>query len=91
MLISEETVWLTQKQLSKLFDKNVRTISEYITRIFKEGELDESSAIRNFRITATDGKSYVTKHHNLDVVISVGYRGHSQSAVGNLDSGQQLY
>lgn len=76
--LSEETVWLTQKQLSDLFDKNVRTISEHINNIFKEGELDESSVIRNFRITAADGKSYDTKHYNLDVIISVGYRVHSK-------------
>ena len=74
----EETVWLTQKQLSDLFDKNVRTISEHINNIFKEGELDENSVIRNFRITAADGKCYDTKHYNLDVVISVGYRIHSK-------------
>jgi DNA ligase (NAD+) len=76
--LSEETVWLTQKQLSDLFDKNVRTISEHINNIFKEGELDEDSVIRNFRITAADGKSYDTKHYNLDVIISTGYRVHSR-------------
>ncbi|MEM9242720.1 MAG: RhuM family protein [Pseudomonadota bacterium] len=76
--LSEETVWLTQKQLSDLFDKNVKTISEHINNIFNEGELDESSAIRNFRITALDGKLYNTKHYNLDAIISVGYRVHSK-------------
>lgn len=76
--LAEETVWLTQKQLSDLFDKNVRTISEHINNIFKEGELDEDSVIRNFRITAADGKTYDTKHYNLDVIISVGYRVHSK-------------
>ncbi len=74
----EETVWMTQKHLSDLFDKNVRTVSEHINNIFKEGELNESSVIRNFRITAADGKSYDTKHYNLDVIISVGYRVHSK-------------
>lgn len=76
--LSEETVWLTQKQLSDLFDKNVRTISEHINNIFKEGELGECSVVRNFRITAADGKSYDTQHYNLDVIISVGYRVHSK-------------
>jgi DNA ligase (NAD+) len=76
--LSEETVWLTQKQLSDLFDKNIRTISEHINNVFQEGELEESSVIRNFRITAADGKSYDTKHYNLDVIISVGYRVHSK-------------
>ena len=76
--LSEETVWLTQKQLSDLFDKNVRTISEHINNIFNEDELDAAAVIRNFRITAADGKSYDTKHYNLDVIISVGYRVHSK-------------
>jgi len=69
-----ETVWLNQKQLSELFQKDVRTISEHIRNIFSEGELDEKSVVRNFRITAADGKSYKVAHFNLDVIISVGYR-----------------
>lgn len=72
--LAQDTVWLTQKQLSDLFDKNIRTISEHISNIFKEKELQEDSVVRNFRITAADGKSYDTKHYNLDVIISVGYR-----------------
>lgn len=76
--LSEETVWLSQKHLSDLFDKNVRTISEHISNIFKEGELQESAVVRNFRTTATDGKTYDTKHYNLDVIISVGYRVNSK-------------
>ncbi len=76
--LSEETVWLTQKQLSDLFEKNIRTISEHINNVFKEGELEEDAVIRNFRITATDGKTYDTKHYNLDLIISVGYRVHSK-------------
>ncbi len=69
-----DTVWLNQKQMSELFDKNVRTISEHIGNVFKEKELDQHSVIRNFRITAVDGKSYDTQFYNLDVIISVGYR-----------------
>lgn len=76
--LAEESVWLNQKQLSDLFDKNVRTISEHIGNIFEEKELDEDSVIRNFRITAADGKTYDTKHYNLDVIISVGYRVRSK-------------
>ena len=52
-----ETIWLTQKQLAELFQKDVRTISEHIRNIFKEGELQEDAVIRNFRITAADGKT----------------------------------
>ncbi len=76
-----ETVWLSQKQMSELFDKNVRTISEHIRNIFSEGELNESSVIRNFRITAADSKLYETQLYNLDVIISVGYRVKSHRGV----------
>jgi hypothetical protein len=72
--LDHETVWLTQKQMSELFDKTVPTINEHIKNIFKEGELDEEAVVRNFRITAADGKTYETNHYNLDVIISVGYR-----------------
>lgn len=76
--LDQETVWLTQKQMAELFDKNVRTVNEHIKNIFKEEELDEPSVIRKFRITAADGKAYETSHYNLDVIISVGYRVKSQ-------------
>lgn len=72
--LEDETVWLTQSQMGVLFGKDKRTISEHIGNIFKEGELDESSVVRNFRITAADGKKYDTNHYSLDVIISVGYR-----------------
>ena len=72
--LNEETVWLSQKQIAELFEKNVKTINEHIKNVFKEGELEENSVIRNFRITASDGKSYDTMFYNLDVIISVGYR-----------------
>lgn len=70
----DETVWLTQAQMTELFSKNKRTISEHINNIFKEGELTENSVVRNFRTTAQDGKSYNINYYNLDVIISVGYR-----------------
>lgn len=60
--------------MSTLFAKDKRTISEHISNIFKEGELNEISVVRNFRTTASDGKSYSTNYYNLDVIISVGYR-----------------
>jgi prophage maintenance system killer protein len=76
--LEQDTVWLAQAQMAELFDKNVRTISEHIRNVFKEKELDNSSVIRNFRITARDGKAYDTQFYNLDVIISVGYRVKSQ-------------
>lgn len=72
--LEEETVWLSQAQMARLFDKDVRTISEHIQHIFKERELSRHSVIRKFRITAADGKTYNVDHYNLDVIISVGYR-----------------
>jgi hypothetical protein len=72
--LENETVWLSQKQLAELFQKDVRTINEHIQNVFAEGELEANSVIRNFRITAADGKSYRVDHYNLDLIISVGYR-----------------
>ena len=74
VLLEDETVWLTQAQMQELFDRGKSTISEHITSIFKEGELEENSVVRKFRTTAADGKDYDVIHYNLDVIISVGYR-----------------
>jgi len=70
----DETVWLSQKGMARLFQKSVSTINEHIKNIFEEGELEEVSVIRKFRITAADNKRYLTNFYNLDVIISVGYR-----------------
>jgi hypothetical protein len=72
--IFRETVWLSQKAMAELFQKDVRTINEHIRNVFSEGELREEAVIRKSRITASDGKQYDTLHYNLDVIISVGYR-----------------
>ena len=72
--LEDETVWLTQAQLAELFQKSRVTITEHLGNIFKEGELQENSVCRKFRLTAPDGKSYYTAFYNLDVIISVGYR-----------------
>ena len=79
--LQQDSVWLSQKQMSELFDKNVRTISEHINNVFKEGELAKDLVVRNFRRTADDGKSYDTQHYHLDMIISVGYRVKSQQGV----------
>ena len=72
--IEDENVWLTQKLIAELFNIDVRTVNEHLKNIFLEQELDENSVIRNFRITANDGKIYDTKHYNLDAILAVGYR-----------------
>jgi hypothetical protein len=75
-----DTVWLTQKMLSELFAVEVNTINYHLKEIFKSGELDQLSVIRKFRITASDGKNYLTSFFNLDAIISVGYRVNSRQA-----------
>jgi hypothetical protein len=80
VLFSDETFWLTQKKMAELFGVDVRTINEHLKNIFKARELDENSAIRNFRITAADGKNYPTYLYNLDAIIAVGYRVNSFQA-----------
>lgn len=75
-----ETIWASIEQMSKLFGRAPNTITEHIRNIFKEGELDEASVARKFRVTAKDGKNYSVLHYNLDVVLSVGYRVSSRQA-----------
>lgn len=59
----DETAWLTQKLMADLFHVSVPTINEHLKNIFADGELAEEAVIRNFRITASDGKEYLTKHY----------------------------
>ena len=76
--LKEETVWLTQKQMAELFDKDQNTINDHINNIFKEGELDETTS------TGISGKSSggrKPKIYNLDVIISVGYRVKSKNGI----------
>ena len=80
VVYSDETIWLTQKLMSVLFDVNVRTISEHLKNIFSSGELNADSVIRKFRNTASDGKRYNVQFYNLDAIISVGYRVNSVRA-----------
>lgn len=72
--VENETVWLTQAQLTELFQTTRNNITLHIRNIFKEGELEESSVCKESLLTAADGKRYKTKFYSLDVIISVGYR-----------------
>lgn len=72
--LENETVWLNQKQMVELFQTTKQNVSLHIRNIFKEGELDENSVVKDYLTTAADGKNYSTKYYNLDVIISVGYR-----------------
>jgi hypothetical protein len=79
--VADETVWLTQKLISVLFDKGRSTITEHLKSIFETGELDEKAVCRDFRHTAKDGKDYTTRFYNLDAIIAVGFRVNSARAI----------
>lgn len=78
---ADENIWLTQKMMATLYDVDVRTVNYHLKKIFSDSELQEDSVIRNFRITAADGKNYNTKHYNLSAIIAVGYKVNSERAV----------
>ncbi len=77
----DENIWLTQKLMAQLYDINVPTVNYHLKKLFEDTELQEDSVIRNFRITAADGKSYLAKHYNLQAVIAVGFKVNSERAV----------
>ena len=76
-----ETVWITQDQMTQLFQRDKSTISRHIRNIFEDRELDKNSVVAFFATTANDGKIYNVAYYNLDVIISVGYRVKSQHGV----------
>ena len=67
----DENVWLTQKMMGLLYNVETHTINYHLKKIFADGEIDENSVIRKFRITAADGKTYNTNHYNLSTIIAV--------------------
>ena len=77
----DENIWITQKMLATLYEVETNTINYHIKKIFEDSELTEDSVIRNFRITAADGKTYDTKHYNLQMIIAVGFKVNSERAV----------
>ena len=81
VVLENETLWLSQKQITDLFGKAKGTISEHIKHIFADGELAEESVVRFFRTTAADGKTYEVAHYNLDMVLALGYRVRSTVGV----------
>ncbi len=85
-VIKDETIWLTQKAMSELFDVNVPAISKHLKNIFAEGELDENVVVSKMEITTAHGaipdktQTKDTNFYNLDAIISVGYRVNSHKA-----------
>ena len=79
-IYKDETLWLTQKGMSKVFEVGVPAISKHLKNVFEEKELDRSSVVSKMEITAEDGKNYNTEVYNLDAIIAVGYRVNSKKA-----------
>ena len=79
-LYANENIWLTQKMIATLYDVDVRTVNYHLKKIFSD-RVKEISVIRNFRITASDGKNYNTNNYNLSAIIAVGYKVNSERAV----------
>ena len=77
----DENIWLTQKLMATLYDISVQGIGQHIKNIFADGELDESSVIKKYFITAADGKNYDTAHYNLQMIIAVGFKVNNERAV----------
>ena len=72
--MQDNTVWLNQEQLVKLYNSSKSNISEHIKHIFEDKELEESSTVRNFRTVASNGKTYNMLYYNLDMIVAVGFR-----------------
>lgn len=81
MRYENENIWLTQKMMAKLYDVSVAAINQHLKKVFEDGELREESVIKKYLITAADGKSYNTKHYNLQAIIAVGFKVNNQRAV----------
>lgn len=78
--VENENVWLNRRQLSVLFDRDVKTIGKHIANALSE-ELKDFPVVANFATTAADGKTYSVEHYNLDVILSVGYRVKSSRGI----------
>ena len=81
MRYQEENIWLTQKMMATLYDVSIAAINQHIKRIFDDEELVPDSVIKDYLITAADGKNYNTKHYNLQMIIAVGFKVNNERAV----------
>ena len=81
MRYEEENIWLTQKMMAVLYGVSVAAINQHIKKIFADRELDDEAVVKKYLITAADGKSYNTKHYNLQMIIAVGFKVNNEQAV----------
>lgn len=81
MRYEDENVWLTQKMMAALYDVTVAAINQHLGRIFGDRELEEQAVIKQYLITASDGKRYEVKHYSLQAIIAVGFKIENERAV----------
>lgn len=81
VIYENENIWLSQKMIALLYDVTIPNINQHLNKIFIDKELEENTVIKNFLITANDGKNYDTKHYNLECIIALGYKVNSEKAV----------
>lgn len=79
--VEQETVWLSQDQMARIFERERSVITKHLRNVFRDGELVEEAVCANFAHTAADGKTYQTKFFNLDAILSVGYRVNSKRGI----------
>ena len=81
MRYQDENIWLTQKMMAALYGVSVAAINQHIKKIFDDAELEYEAVVKKYLITAADGKSYNTKHYNLQMIIAVGFKVNNERAV----------
>jgi len=81
MRYEDENIWLTQKLMALLYDVSVPAINQHLKRIYADSELEENAVVKQYLITAADGKNYNTKHYNLQAIIAVGFKIENERAV----------
>ena len=81
MRYEDENIWLTQKMMAALYDVSVPAINQHLKRMFSDNELEESSVVKQYLSTATDGKRYETKHYSLQAIIAIGFKIENERAV----------
>ncbi|MFA5664966.1 virulence RhuM family protein [Castellaniella sp.] len=81
MRYEDENIWLTQKMMAALYDVTVSAINQHLKRVFDDGELLQEAVIKDYLITASDGKNYRAKHYNLQAIIAVGFKINNERAV----------
>ena len=81
VMLANESIWINRNQMAQLFGRDIKTIGKHIINALKEELSEQNSVVAKFATTASDNKTYMVEHYNLDVIISVGYRVKSKRGV----------